>query len=166
MKEFAEQLKKIQDERGITQKQMAEIVGVSQNTISAYMRDMKSPSLNLVARFAKALNVSIDYLCGEAKVAQVVNLRTYNSCSEVIAMFNSVTKLLSSGGANNGMEHMTTKEGRAAIREFFAALGKRCSSVPDGENCPACDMRLFCYAAPPDKTAMIDQVISFLENRD
>lgn len=64
------------------------------------------------------------------------------------------------------MEHMTTKEGRAAIREFFAALGRRCSSVPDGENCPACDMRLFCYAAPPDKTAMIDQVISFLENRD
>lgn len=90
MKEFAEQLKKIQNERGITQKQLAEIVGVSQNTISAYMRDIKSPTLDLVAHFAKALNVSINYLCGEEQNTSNISFKNYG---DVISMLLSMQTL-------------------------------------------------------------------------
>ena len=64
------------------------------------------------------------------------------------------------------MRYNPNETDRAAIRAFFRALGERCASVPDGENCPRCDMRIFCYAAPPDKESMVDQVIKYLEVRD
>lgn len=90
MKEFAEQLKKIQDERRITQKQMAEIVGVSQNTISAYMRDIKSPTLDLVARFAKALGVSIGYLCGEEQNTSSISFKNYGDVVSMLARIKAL----------------------------------------------------------------------------
>ena len=63
-----------------------------------------------------------------------------------------------------GTERFLPEE-RAAIHKFYRILARRCNSVPDGENCPGCDMRLFCYMAPPSKDApLIDKAIDFLES--
>ena len=59
-----------------------------------------------------------------------------------------------------------TPEERTAIQRFHSVLAERCASNPDDKNCPACDMRLYCYMAPPSVTVdQLNMVMDFLENR-
>ena len=69
MAEFARKLRARREELGLTQAQLAEKIGVSSQTISAYEKNSsgekgKTPTLDKVVSLAKKLNVSIDYLCG------------------------------------------------------------------------------------------------------
>lgn len=59
-----------------------------------------------------------------------------------------------------------TPEERAAVQKFHSALAERCAETKDDKNCPACDMRLYCYTAPPSVTVdQLELVMKFLENR-
>lgn len=59
-----------------------------------------------------------------------------------------------------------TPEERAAIRKFHSALAGRCAETPEEKNCPTCDMRLYCYMAPPSVTHdQLELVMDCLENR-
>lgn len=59
-----------------------------------------------------------------------------------------------------------TPEERAAVMKFHAALAQRCAETPEDKNCPACDMRLYCYTAPPGVTPnQLNLVMDFLGNR-
>lgn len=69
MAEFARRLKTKREELGFTQAQLAEKIGVSAQTISAYEKNSsgekgKTPTLDKVVSLAQTLGVSIDYLCG------------------------------------------------------------------------------------------------------
>ena len=66
MRGFAERLKQIQKQKGMTQKELALKLEMSPTTLSAYMRDAKSPSLDVAYNIANKLNVSIGWLCGES----------------------------------------------------------------------------------------------------
>ena len=68
MKKFAERLRMIQEQRGWTQSQLSEVVGISQGTISAYLNDQKSPTIDTAKNIATALGVSIGWLCGETEI--------------------------------------------------------------------------------------------------
>lgn len=61
---FRERLAEILKERGMEQKKLAEMVGVSSKAISAYVRGKADPSLEKFAKIAEALDVSADYLLG------------------------------------------------------------------------------------------------------
>lgn len=65
---FAKNLKKFREERQLSQKRLAETLGVSAQTISAYEKGSgekgKNPSLERVIDIADTLNVSLDALCG------------------------------------------------------------------------------------------------------
>ena len=52
--------------RGLSQKQLAEKIGTSQNQVSTLEREGSGTSLRTAAAAARALNVSIDYLVGWA----------------------------------------------------------------------------------------------------
>lgn len=95
MKEFAEQLQAIQKQMGITQKKMAEIIGIGQNTLSAYMHDKKTPTLEIAMQISRALKVPIGQLCGEPKV-DTNRLRTYEDLLKMIIQI--VNEPLESGG--------------------------------------------------------------------
>lgn len=82
MKEFAERLKQIQKQKGITQKELALRLGLSQATMSAYIRDAKTPALDLACDIAKKLNVSIGWLCGEPEASDA--LLTYADLLRVL----------------------------------------------------------------------------------
>lgn len=59
-----------------------------------------------------------------------------------------------------------TPEERAAICKFHAALAARCAETPEDKSCPACDMRIYCYMAPPSVSAdQLELVMDCLENR-
>lgn len=65
MKEFAERLREVQKQRKWTQREMAGHIGITVTSLSAYMNDRKTPALDVAVKIARALDVSIGWLCGE-----------------------------------------------------------------------------------------------------
>ena len=66
--EFGDQLKRIRQLKGITQKELAEKVGISQRMISHYESKVKSPPLKYIILIADALQVSVDTLVGNKPI--------------------------------------------------------------------------------------------------
>lgn len=61
---FPKRLRKLLDELRITQKDLAENVGVSRQVISSYCLGTTSPNIDTLCSIAKYLEVSSDYLLG------------------------------------------------------------------------------------------------------
>ena len=61
---FGENVKYIRSENDVTQKEFANIIGVSAATVSAYEQGEKIPNLNVAITIAEKFNVSLDWLCG------------------------------------------------------------------------------------------------------
>ena len=66
--EFGDQLKKIRKLKGITQKELAQKVGITQRMISHYESKVKSPPLKYIILIADALQVSVDTLVGNKPI--------------------------------------------------------------------------------------------------
>jgi transcriptional regulator with XRE-family HTH domain len=64
LKEFGARLRAIRTDRGLTQVELAEQVGVIQVIISDYERGVLRPYHDMIARFARTLKVSADELLG------------------------------------------------------------------------------------------------------
>lgn len=64
MNGFAERLKYLREECGITQKELAKICKVSPQCICSLEQNTRRPTGTTVAELARALNVSADYLLG------------------------------------------------------------------------------------------------------
>lgn len=58
-------LKKLLEDKNITQKQLAEAAGVTQPFMSNVLKGYKIPSANVLKRMADYLGVTIDYLLEE-----------------------------------------------------------------------------------------------------
>ena len=56
-------VKELRAEHGMTQQQLADLVGVSSRTIIAIEKGQYSPSLMLAYRMAKVFGVSVEELC-------------------------------------------------------------------------------------------------------
>ena len=59
-----ERIKKARLEKGYTQLQLAEMIGVAKNTITGYETGTREPDSNRITAIAKALSVSGDYILG------------------------------------------------------------------------------------------------------
>ena len=64
MKIFAERLKYLRSEAGLTLLQLRKIIKVSTNTISRWERLERLPNIENLVALAKYFKVSTDYLCG------------------------------------------------------------------------------------------------------
>lgn len=62
---FAQRLKKLRTERGLSTRALGEEVGTSNATISRYETGKRDPDLVIVHNIAQFFDVSIEYLCGE-----------------------------------------------------------------------------------------------------
>ncbi len=62
MADFSTRLRDIVEQKGVSQNWLAEQAQTTEATISRYMSGIHKPNLDIVARIAKALNVSIDYI--------------------------------------------------------------------------------------------------------
>ena len=72
---FNENLRKIRKERGLSQKELAERIGVPYQTITKYENTNVSPNITNIISIAKILKVSIDELVGYH--AKPINLIKY-----------------------------------------------------------------------------------------
>lgn len=61
---FGQRLSRIRKEKGYTQVELAEKIGIIQVLISDYERDKTRPYHEMIVRFAEALEVSADELLG------------------------------------------------------------------------------------------------------
>ena len=61
-------LKKLREERKLTQKQLAEVILVSQQSINKYENHGVEPDIATVIRLADYFSVSVDYLIGRTTV--------------------------------------------------------------------------------------------------
>ena len=61
-------LKKLREEKGISQKQLADVVSVSQQSINKYENHNVQPDLQTLIRFADFFHVSVDYLIGYSDI--------------------------------------------------------------------------------------------------
>lgn len=61
---FSKRLKKLRSEANLTQKDLAEKIGVSRATVAGYETKGKEPSYDTLLKIARVLNCSVDYLMG------------------------------------------------------------------------------------------------------
>jgi len=64
MVEFGEKLRQLRKEKNLTQKQLAELIGVKNSVISFYEVGDRFPSPEVIRKLAMTLHVSTDYLLG------------------------------------------------------------------------------------------------------
>ena len=68
MVDFAIRLKKLRNEKHLTQAQVAERISVTPTMVSAYESDLKQPALDTIVKIANLFGVTVDYLvCREDK---------------------------------------------------------------------------------------------------
>ena len=65
MKELGKRLKEVQEKMALSQVQMAKLLDITPASLSNYVNNKKSPSIDVVADMAKRLDVSIGWLLGE-----------------------------------------------------------------------------------------------------
>lgn len=68
MSVFSDNLNKIMDEKGISQRWLADAAHTTEATISRYANGVHKPNIDIVVQIAKALCVSVDYLMGISPV--------------------------------------------------------------------------------------------------
>ena len=61
MAQFGDKLKSLRIKRGLTQEELAEILGTSKQVISRYENNLRSPKVDVVQDYAEKLNVSVMY---------------------------------------------------------------------------------------------------------
>lgn len=71
---FGNRLKKIREEKGLTQKELADQLHVTFQTVSKWEKDVNEPCFSTLKDIAKTLNCSIGYLFGERNDNNAIEL--------------------------------------------------------------------------------------------
>lgn len=62
---FSDRLKEIRLNLGYSQQELADLLGTSKQVISRYENGLRSPKISVAAKYAKILNLDLNYLLGE-----------------------------------------------------------------------------------------------------
>ena len=93
MVDFGVILKKLRTRSGMTQKELAEKIGVTKSVISYYELRDRSPSPEVLIKLANIFHVSVDYLLGrEAKQNSMIDISGLSD--EEIAVVRTVAEAL------------------------------------------------------------------------
>lgn len=87
---FFERIKEMRIVKEMTQRQLAEAASIAPGSLSAYEKGDKTPPVDVAARIAKALGVSIDWLFGLEDEAGKGELKSY---ADVIRTLLPITTL-------------------------------------------------------------------------
>ena len=65
---LGERLKELRVEKGISQKNLAEIFNIARSTLSQYESNQRTPSDEIKVKLSEYFNVSLDYLLGKSDI--------------------------------------------------------------------------------------------------
>jgi len=99
---LGERIKKRRQALGITQRQLAEALGLTPQHISAVEQDKRTPSLSSLARLGEELGVTVDYLvCGKegiiTKVIPAIKADKQLTLKSKRSLINLIEELYRSG---------------------------------------------------------------------
>lgn len=83
---MVENLKKLRNKFNISQQQLADVIGVSQQSINKYENHNIEPDIETLKNMATFFNTSIDYLVGFEK-----DETNFNSTQELLRLFHLMT---------------------------------------------------------------------------
>lgn len=72
---FKDRITELLRTRGVMQKDLAELIGVTESTLSRYMSGERKPDLNTLSNLATALHTTTDYLLGRETEFDVSNVQ-------------------------------------------------------------------------------------------
>ena len=72
MSVFSERIIALMNSRGLSQKELAEKVDVTESAMSYYVRGVRTPRSDVLTRIARELGTTTDYLLGTSSVAQSI----------------------------------------------------------------------------------------------
>jgi transcriptional regulator with XRE-family HTH domain len=67
MSVFANKIRRLREEKGMSTRMLAEQIGVSCGQISKYENDVNEPTMSILNKYKKLFGVSLDYLCDDTK---------------------------------------------------------------------------------------------------
>lgn len=67
--EFSERLRQLREKHGYTQKQLADAVHLSKNSICNYEKNVNLPNIETLMSLADIFNVTVDYLLGRSAIS-------------------------------------------------------------------------------------------------
>ena len=59
---FGKRVQRLLEDTGYTQREFANMIGVSEGALSRYLKDEREPKMEVIANMATALNTTTDYL--------------------------------------------------------------------------------------------------------
>lgn len=87
-------LKSLREDASVSQKQLAEAIGVSQQSINKYENHSIEPDISTLIRIADYFDTSVDYLIGNTSVRRKIeNVTTYDLNTEESKLINHFRKL-------------------------------------------------------------------------
>ena len=72
MEEFSIKLKEVRKEKGFTQKELGEAVGISEVMIGQYERGVRTPKIEMRKKLANALGVKLNYFLSDSEYTDEV----------------------------------------------------------------------------------------------
>lgn len=91
MQYFGEKIRALRTEKGLTQTQLADKVGLVKGSISAYEQGKKYPSVEVLIKLCSVFDVSSDYLIG---LSDDMNLMKSELTDEQMSMIRSLIQEL------------------------------------------------------------------------
>ncbi len=79
MEEFSIRLKEIRKEKGFTQKELGELVGISEVMIGQYERGVRTPKIEMRKKLANALDVKLNYFLSNTEYTDEVLAQTIDT---------------------------------------------------------------------------------------
>jgi transcriptional regulator with XRE-family HTH domain len=85
--DFGNVLRDLLEERGITQKQLANVLNIAPSTISSYVQNNSEPDFEMLKQISKYFNTSIDFLLDN----RIGNIETHEE-DEILRIFRNLTE--------------------------------------------------------------------------
>ncbi len=134
---FGERLRQLRIEIKMTQKEFAELVGLTPSSISAYEKGNRVPDLDIAQKIAEKTNVSLDWLCGtetaQPKEINYNNLIWEDEAGNKCIWTNDILKMIAFLCDNNicsssiekdkfGFNNLFLKFGQNGVIDFYKNL--------------------------------------------
>lgn len=92
MVDFGSTLKRLRQEAGFTQQQLAERLGVTKSVISYYELSERAPSPEILVKLASVFHVTTDFLLGIDRTEKVLDLSGLDD-DDIMALQHMATAL-------------------------------------------------------------------------
>lgn len=79
---WQEKVKQLMNNQGINQKRLSQLSGITEASISRYLKGERAARLDIIINFAKALNVTTEYLLNDD---EETDLKPYQEIATAIA---------------------------------------------------------------------------------